>query len=267
MKFPSTNIVLLAAGHNPDNFKDPNYVQRHLTLKKDGSVLIGSNLNSCIATNCPVYVVVDEDNKQLISYLADNFHDVGILYPADKTIISSFRAAFSVPGRCLMISGDLVNLRSEHIFSFLYCKFESACCRYSEKWGKDIVSKTSGRKIRGNAGPSLNLFDVNQKSLFLSDENIKKAESLFQEFYPSGNQYQGMNPYVYNDYGTFLNLAHMEELLIKETRLNRIKNLIKSVYAIKTRTISPKIKGLVYIKGRLFEDVDNSIEQNFQSNI
>ena len=257
MNFPKTSIVILAAGYDSSHDHDINYVQRHLKLKSNGDVLIGSVINTCMSVNCPIYIVIDRDNFKLKQYVTLNYPTITILYPNDRTIISTFRAALSTPDRCLMVSGDLLNVSSQHLSSFLNSKYECANCLYEMRWGRDIVSKQTRRRIRANIGPSIILVSVDYKKHYLSQESINRAEILFREFYPNGNQFNYMNPYVFNDYGTFINLAHLEQHNIDNRRTYRVVQFIKSLFFGVPSTIETHNVGLVKVKGRLFEDVDN----------
>ena len=188
------NIVILAAGPAK---KGRN---RHLELYLNEHI-IDRVIRSCTADNTNLYVVVDSKNTDLINHLGDR---VNILHPKDEKIYSTFEVALSMEGDCIMVLGDLINLRTDDIERFINSEYRSATCQYMHPWGAHIPSVDRTLLRRSDCGDCISMIAQEHKAEFLGDKNYKQ---LFHKFYPSGNQYNGMNENWYNDVGTFLSYS------------------------------------------------------------
>lgn len=201
----SKNIIILAAGPAKPGRN------RHLELY-GGQPLISKLLSECSIEGTNTYVVVDKNNHELKSHLKEEHPDVGLLFPEDAKIISTFRAALSVEGDCVMVTGDLINVRQVDIERFIVSDYKSATCHYALPWGPHIRSASGGLLRRADVGDCISMISQEHKEEFLSSKNNQKARELFNHFYPKGNQHDKMNEYWYNDMGTFTSFAFFESL-------------------------------------------------------
>lgn len=192
------NIIILAAG-------PPKYERnRHLEIF-DGEILIDKAINKCRIDDTKLYVVIDKSNNQLRDHL-ENLKDIQILYPEDQKIYSTFKEALSVDGDCIMVCGDLTSIQNGDIEKFVNSEFQSAICKYANPWGKNIMR--GGLIRRADVGDCINMICQEHKAEFLSKDNSDKAISLWRKHFED----IPMNPYVYNDVGTFMSFAFYYEL-------------------------------------------------------
>ena len=199
------NISILAAGPPKPGR------QRHLELL-NGVPLISEIINKCTAPESKVHVVVNKDNSILIDYIekcndSPEAPSAEILFPKDETIYSTFESALSPEGDCIMVCGDLVNLRDGDVQRFVDSPLSSAICRYKQAWGEHLVSP-QGSIRRADMGDCICLVSEKDKEELLGDENYNKALGYLKEFYPD----QPVNFESYNDIGTHLNYAFFKEV-------------------------------------------------------
>jgi hypothetical protein len=199
------NIVILAAGPPKPNRN------RHLE-KFRGQPLINNLLDQCDIKNTKTYVVMNNENEDLLSHIKIYYSEVGLLFPQNDKIRSTFRAALSPEGDCIMVCGDLINVRKPDLEKFIFSEYKSATCHYQRPWGSHIRSQTGNMIRRADVGDCVSMIGERHKEEFLSETNLKRARVLFAHFYPNGNQYRGINEYWYNDIGTFTSFAFFEDL-------------------------------------------------------
>lgn len=199
------NIVILAGGPPKPNRN------RHLELVR-GKPLINNLLDECDIENTKTHVVVSKENKELTDHIETNYPTVKTLLTEDKTIRSTFKAALSPRGDCVMVCGDLTNVRNIDLQKFIFSEHSSATCHYQQPWGAHVKSGNGDMLRRADVGDCISMISENHKQEFLSETNLEKAKVLFQSFYPNGNQYEEMNEFWYNDMGTFTSFAFFEEL-------------------------------------------------------
>ena len=192
------NIVILAAGPPKPNRN------RHLEIF-EGEVLIDRVIGTCKVDGTKLYVVINKDNNQLKAHL-QALNDIEILYPEDERIYSTFKVALSVYGDCIMVAGDLIGLQSGDIEKFVNSNFKSAICKYAHPWGNNIIQK--GMIRRADVGDCINMICQEHKEEFLSNDNRDKAQDLWSIFFEGAT----MNPYIYNDVGTFMSYSFYHNL-------------------------------------------------------
>jgi len=199
------NISILAAGPPKKNRN------RHLEVFA-GVKLIDSVINKCRIDGVGISVVINKNNIGLISHVERNHPDVKILKPEDEKVRSTFKAALSPLGNCLMVCGDLTSFSQSDIKKFVYCEHKSATSKYAIPWGSNVRSKTGNIIRRADVGDAISLIADSHKEEFMSLKNENRAKELFHNFYPDGNQFNNMNEFFYNDVGTFTSFAFFEEI-------------------------------------------------------
>jgi|10_taG_2_1085330.scaffolds.fasta_scaffold02717_4 GTP:adenosylcobinamide-phosphate guanylyltransferase len=193
------NIIILAAGPPKPNRN------RHLETF-DGEVLIDKVINKCRVAHTKLYVVINENNIPLQNYVASH-ENINIIIPKDDKIRSTFEAALSVEGDCILVCGDLVHLQDGDVEKFATCEFESAICRYKTAWGSHLRS-SSGATRRADMGDCINMISEYHKKEFLSEENYTECISHFKDFHPN----RGIDEYVYNDIGTHMTYTFFKNI-------------------------------------------------------
>ena len=162
------NIMILAAGPpKPDR-------DRHLQIF-EGEKLIDRIISKCMIDGTVLYVVVNKNNHQLIDHV-DSIDNVFLLTPEDDTIRSTFETSLSVDGDCIMVAGDLVDLRDGDIQRFVDSEFKSATCRYKKPWGADVLSVDGTMRRRADVGDCINMICEGDKERFLSESNYDLAK-------------------------------------------------------------------------------------------
>ena len=199
------NIVILAGGPPKPNRN------RHLEPFK-GKPLINNLLDECDIENTKTYVVASSENADLIDHVKQSYPHVQVLNPEDDKIRSTFKAALSIDGDCVLVCGDLVNVSKNDLEKFILSEHTSATCHYQQPWGNHVRSSDGEAVRRADVGDCISMIGQEHKEQFLSEENYNKAKLLFKSFYPQGNQHSDMNEYWYNDVGTFTSFAFFEEL-------------------------------------------------------
>tara|TARA_Y100000114_G_C11762636_1_gene330781 strand:- start:648 stop:3368 length:2721 start_codon:yes stop_codon:yes gene_type:complete len=199
------NIIILAAGP-PKPARN-----RHLEIFR-GKPLIENIIQECDILNTTLHVVISAQNTELKQWLENNYNQINIIHPEDDKVISTFKAALSVDGDCIMVAGDLINIKKDDLEKFALSSYKSATCHYHTPWGAHIKSKKGNLIRRADVGDCISMISQDHKKQFLSLENLKRAEHLFNLFYPGGNQYNEMNEYWYNDVGTFMSFAFFENI-------------------------------------------------------
>ena len=194
------NIVLLAAGPPKPNRN------RHLEVFENQK-LIDRNISRCRVDGTTLYVVVNKNNDELLEHLK-SVDNVTVLTPESDEIRSTFETALQPHGDCVMVSGDLINLREGDIQKFVDSKFKSATCRYATPWGADVFATDGSLRRRADVGDCVNMISQGDKEKFLSHENYELAISLYDKFYGG----RKINPYWYNDIGTFTSFAFYGDL-------------------------------------------------------
>lgn len=199
-----TNLVILAAGPPKPNRN------RHLELYNNTPII--SRLINSLPTgdNFTPHVIINNKNDELIKYLGLNHPTVALLFPKDEKIFSTFVEALRPRGDCILICGDMLDLRQQVVEDFARSPLTSCSCKYSQPWGENFKSIKNSIIRRGDVGDVLQKIGKQDKREFLSDEIHNRALELFYDFYPNGNQFVGLNPYEYNDVGTFTSFAFYE---------------------------------------------------------
>ena len=202
------NIVILAAGPTKENRN------RHLEVFND-QVLIDKIIEECTIRNTKLYIVINLKNKPLIKHIQTFFNNTKILYPKDEKIYSTLEAALSPDGDCILVVGDLINLKKGDVKKFVDSKYKCATCGYKKPWGPNISSAEGNLIRRGDVGDCISMISQEYKLDFLSKKNQSAARQLFKMFYPNGNKYKKINEYWYNDIGTFMSFAFFKEIWSK----------------------------------------------------
>jgi GTP:adenosylcobinamide-phosphate guanylyltransferase len=185
------NIIILAGG--------PAKPGRNRHLERfEGEILIDKVISKCAVDNSKIYVLVSHNNPELQQYINEK-DNIGLIIPKSDRILDSFKAALFPFGDCILVCGDLIQLRSGDINKFISSPFQSAICRYKIPWGEDIVSK-KGSLRRSDIGDCISMISEAHKQYFLGAENLIGCISAFNEFYPN----KIPDEYIYNDIGTHL---------------------------------------------------------------
>ena len=191
------NIVILAAGPPKPSR------ERHTEINKNNKkIIIDDIIEKCRIENTSLNIVVHPDNSKLLDHIRNNHKNINILFPEDYKIYSTFKKSLSVSGDCILVSGDLINLKKGDVKKFVDSKYVSAICRYKIPWGGNLVG-INGIVKRSDIGECITMISEEHKPLFLSDANVNNAIKYFKSFYPN----RDINPYIYNDMGTFLNYS------------------------------------------------------------
>lgn len=193
------NIVILAGGPPKPNRN------RHLELF-DGQVLIDRLINKCRVDDTRLYVVVNESNIELQNHVA-SYENIDTIIPKGDKIRSTFEAALSVEGDCILVCGDLVQLQNGDVEKFVTSEYESALCRYQHAWGPHLQSST-GLIRRADMGDCINMISESHKKYFLSEENYSCAIKYYRQFHP----HKPLDEYFYNDVGTFMSYAFYKNI-------------------------------------------------------
>ena len=201
-----TNLVILAAGPAKPNRN------RHLELYNNTPII--SRLINSLPTgdNFTPYVIVNKKNEELTKYLRLNHPTVSLLFPRDEKILSTFVEALRPSGDCRLICGDMLDLRPQVVESFARSPLISCSCKYSQPWGENFKSIKNSIIRRADVGDVIQKIGQQDKEEFLSPKIHARALELFYDFYPNGHQFVGLNPYEYNDIGTFTSFAFYESL-------------------------------------------------------
>lgn len=219
-----TNIVILASGP-PKPGRN-----RHLE-KHDGEILIDRNIRACSFAEINLYVLVHKDNYKLIEHLTGK--GVEILYSQNETLISTLEKSLSVPGDCILVSGDLKNLRKGEVKKFINSEFASCICKYENPWGANLISST-GKVRRSDIGDCIFKISQEHKVEFLSKENKQRAEEYFSDFYPN----RRIDYNIYNDMGTHMTYSFFHKIS-SSPGLDTFDNI-----------------GAVLVGGKIYEDND-----------
>ena len=191
------NIVILAAGPPKPNR------ERHTEINKNNKkIIIDDIIEKCRIENTSLNIVVHPNNLKLQNHIKNNHNDINILFPEDDTIYSTFKKSLSVTGDCVLVCGDLINLKNDDVKKFVDSKYISALCRYKTPWGNNLIS-SNGIVKRFDIGECITMISEEHKPIFLSDANVNNAIKYFKYFYPNRN----INHYIFNDMGTFLNYS------------------------------------------------------------
>ena len=186
------NIIILASGPPKKNRN------RHLEVKKN-KVIITDIIEKCNIINTKLYIVINPENEELIKYINDNHSNVNILYTQNLEMLNTLQTAFKIKGDCILVMGDLVNLKYGDVDKFINTDLLSAICKNKTPWGNDLQG--SGNLIRkGNISGHIIKICENHKKLFLSQKNINQSKDYFKMFYPNGI----WNPYINNHLYTWL---------------------------------------------------------------
>tara|TARA_B100001250_G_C19813324_1_gene796896 strand:- start:397 stop:1080 length:684 start_codon:yes stop_codon:yes gene_type:complete len=225
------NIVILAAGPQKENRT------RHLEIKRD-KIIIDNIISECQIKDTKISIIISSRDYNLKKHLS-YFHPlIDIIFPEDDKIINTFRAALSISGDCILIAGDLLNLKCNDIKKFIETKYKAAACYYKIPWGENVKAKYSNLIRRGDVGDCILFICDEYKENFLSNDNYEKALKLFKEFCPNGRGVESINEYIYNDIGTFMSFAFFKKLW-STPGLNINKD-----------------KGLIYFDRRIYLDND-----------
>ena len=134
-------------------------------------------------------------NNKLIEYLKKNHPTSKIILTYDLTMLTTFKKAFSVKGDCILVSGDLLNMRENDINKFTNTKIKSVLCKYKNSWGKDF--KKGNHILKANVGGAILKISENHKKIFISEENINKAKKYFKIFYPDKKWNKNISNHLY----------------------------------------------------------------------
>jgi GTP:adenosylcobinamide-phosphate guanylyltransferase len=186
----SHNIIILCGGP-PKHLRN-----RHLEINKiNNKVIITDVIEKCSIRNSKIHVIVNNKNNKLIEYLKKNHPAVKIILTYDITMLTTFKKAFSVKGDCILVCGDLLNIRENDINKFANTKIKSALCKYRKSWGED--KKKRKHTLKANVGGAIFKISENHKKIFLSEENINKAKKYFKIFYPDKKWDKNVGNHLY----------------------------------------------------------------------
>ena len=190
------NIVILASGPPKPNR------ERHTEINKNNNkVIIDDIIEKSIIPNTNLYIIIHPDNTKLLDHINSYHKNINILFSEDKTIYNTFKKSLSVSGDCILVCGDLINLKENDIKKFVDSKYASAICQYKIPWGNNIQG--NGYIKRSDIGECIIKISEQHKSIFLGDNNVNNAIKFFKLFYPN----KVLNPYIYNDLGTWMNYS------------------------------------------------------------
>ena len=194
------NIVILAAGPPKPN-RD-----RHLEVFR-GKPLIDLVIEKCRITNTKLYAVIDKENTRLINHVC-NIKNIQILIPRDKKMYSTFESALYPEGDCVMVAGDLINLKDGDVNRFVDSEYQCAIMKYKIPWGEDIKC---GRDLirRGDIGDSINKISEKYKLQYLSEENLNNAKKYFELFFPNSLLDENVGNHVW----TWMDYAFYNEIM------------------------------------------------------
>ena len=224
------NIVILCGGPPKKNR------QRHLELFK-GKILINKILDECHIENTSLHVLINKKNLKLIEHVK-NYNNknknvnVNILIVEDDYSKSTIKKAISVNGDCLLIAGDLIDLKKKDILKFVNSKYEDCLCRYKQSWGNNIIGKNVLR--RSDIGDCLLKISEKNKKNYFNDDSWNKAIDTYKLFYPNNE----INFKNWNDIPTHLDYLYFQEIW-GNIGVNEFKN-----------------KGTVYFKKKIYNDND-----------
>jgi GTP:adenosylcobinamide-phosphate guanylyltransferase len=220
------NIVILAAGP-PKHSRN-----RHLEVF-GGKILIDRVIEKCACNDVSLSIVINKSNHDLIKHVGVFHKHIIILTPDNETIYSTFKSALSIPGDCILVCGDLINIRKGDVEKFVNSNHKSAICRYSQAWGAPLSSST-GTLRRSDMGDCISMISEDDKSIFLGQKNYDNAVLLFKDFYPN----KGINYGAYNDIGTHMMYSFFKEIW-SDPGLNSVGD-----------------KGTIFFEHKIYEDND-----------
>lgn len=198
-----TNIIILCGG--PPKIGR----ERHLEVF-NGNPLINNIIDNCMIESVKIYVLIHKDNINLKNHILKNYGEaIGILESDTLKMYDTFKLAFSVGGRCMLIMGDLINLQKRIVNDFLNTKYSSAIARYKHPWGSHKVSIKNKLIRRGDIGDCITVFSEEDTKKFISIENYENAIKLFYDFYP----HKKINFEIQNDIGTFMSYSFFYKIV------------------------------------------------------
>ena len=187
------NIIICASGPPKKNRR------RHLEKNKyNGQIIITDIIKKCTIPNTNLYVLIHESNKFLHKYLNTIHPNIQIILNNELTILSTFKKALELKGDCILVHGDLINIKFGDINKFVDTKIKSGISKYKIPWGDNIKKNSLFR--RGDAGEAISFFSEEHKEEFLSNKNYKQAEKYFKLFHPD----RKINYNVMNDIGLYM---------------------------------------------------------------
>lgn len=195
------NIIICASG--------PAKKKRHRHLEKNkynGEIIITDLIKKCTIPNTNLYVLIHESNGFLHKYLNRIHPKIKLIINNELTIFSTYKKALDLDGDCILVSGDLINLKIGDINKFVDTKIKSGISKYKIPWGENIKKNNLFR--RGDVGEAVSFFSEEHKKEFLSDKNLKQAEKNFNLFHPN----RKINYNVMNDLGLYMHFSFFYDI-------------------------------------------------------
>ena len=221
------NIVILASGPPKPNR------ERHTEINKNNNkIIIDDIIEKSIIPDTNLYILIHPDNIKLLNHIKSNHNNINIILSEDITIYSTFKKSLSIYGDCILVCGDLINLKENDIKKFVDSEYSSAICQYKIPWGNNIQGL--GYIKRADIGECIIKISEHHKTTFLSENNVKKAIEFFKLFYPN----KVLNPNIYNDLGTWMNYAFFFNIA-SDVNVNSFDNI-----------------GTVYYEHKIYDDND-----------
>jgi GTP:adenosylcobinamide-phosphate guanylyltransferase len=173
--------------------------ERHTEIKNN-KIIINNIIDNCSFNNINIYVIIHEKNKILKNHISNIYKYVNLIEIDSKNIYDTFKTCLNAEkGKCIMVCGDLINLKKETIDKFINSTYSNAICKYNIPWGENIISK-NGLIRRSDIGDCISMIDEKYKEKFLSSDNYNDCLKYLNEFYPK----KIINYEIYNDIGTHL---------------------------------------------------------------
>lgn len=200
------NIIIMAGGpvdsHRPGT-------NRFLEVKNN-KIVIDQVLSACTGhIDVSVHVVVDKQNIALSYHVCRKWNGVGILIPRGQEMIDSFVSAFSVPGDCIIVSGDLTHITYDCIHEMVMTDYKDAVYLLNNRWHPtDLKSPCGGYLRRSDICDAVFRLGQSSKRQYLNQNSLNKASEYFNLFYP-GKQ---LRSHMANDTWTWLTYTYFNRI-------------------------------------------------------
>jgi len=213
-----TTIVILAAGefnkNNPRHYK--------FLFFKFKRVIEIPILES-LKTGFKVSIILTYGNEILYSFLKRKYPLVNIYFAKDKSMISTYQAAFNIDNsEKIIVAGDIIDMKYQDLVTMGEFKGYDVLPRLSKPWKKNnIMSICQNYELRTDLGTGIFKLTHRSQKIFISEENIDKAMLWRSRF--NGKNYKG-NENTANDIWTWLVFSHFIKLYLNiDSNLKQIE--------------------------------------------